>query len=230
MNYPFRSSAFGGFNKQDVMTFLDAQSQQLGTSQQKLQEQLDTARQELDALRQERDELTCQLEDLRQEAEADERRQSDASALLEQIKQERDAANAQLDQLTQERDELRLQLEAAQADAQAYAELKDRTARVELDAHRRAQCILDEAEQDAQKTRRQAEEWLLKTESEYDAICRQVKDTVSKAAGQLEKAGEELEQLNAVMNSQSDALEGLRCVCTGTEPSRAETPAPTEGE
>lgn len=227
MNYPFRSSAFGGFNKQDVMTFLDAQSQQVGTSQQKLQAELDTVRQELDGLRQERDELNCQLEKVLQEAETDGQKQADASACLEKVEQERDAARTQVDQLIQERDELRQQLEAVQPNAQAYAELKDRTARVELDAHRRAQGILDEAEQEAQKTRLQAKEWLLRMEQEYTAICSQMKDTVSKAAGQLEKAGKELEQLDALMSGQNDALKSMCCVCADTGQGCADTPTPS---
>ena len=42
----------------------------------------------------------------------------------------------------------------------AYTQLKERTAGVELEAHRRAQAIQEKAEGDARKVRRQVEQWL----------------------------------------------------------------------
>jgi len=253
MKYPFRSTAFGGFNKEDVTSFLDAQFQQAGAVQQKLQDDLDAAQQRLAGLSRERDELSRQLKESRQdmqdnletvrrerdelnrqlekvcrEREADGQKQADASVCLEQAEQERDAARMQVDRLTQELDELRRQLAAVQSDAQAYAELKDRVAGVELDARRRAQGILDEAEREAQRVRSQVEQWVQQMEREYTAICGQMKDTVSQAAGRLEKAGAELEELNGLLSDQGGALEGLRHACAAADPGYMEAPVPVE--
>ena len=41
MDHPFRSAALGGFNKQDVLTFLEEQAKQTAQAQQQLQEQLE---------------------------------------------------------------------------------------------------------------------------------------------------------------------------------------------
>ncbi len=253
MKYPFRSTAFGGFNKEDVTSFLDAQFQQVGAVQQKLQDELDTARQkldrlsqerdelsrqmkqsrqemqdDLDAVRRERDELDRQLEKARRERETEDQKQAGASVCLEQAEQERDAARMQVDILTQELDELRRQLAAVQSDAQAYAELKERTAGVELDAHRRAQGILDEAEREARKARCQVEQWFRQMESEYVSIRGQMEDTMSQAAGCLDRAGAELEELNALISGQSGAVEGLRRVCAAADPGHMEAPVPIE--
>ncbi len=230
MDYPFRSSAFGGFNKQDVLSFLDAQLQQFGAARQELQDELDAARQELAELRQERHELELQMEKERQELEMDGQKRADTSVCLEQMEQERDAAWIQVEQLVRERDELQRQLEAVQPAAQAYAELKERTACVELDAHRRAQSIQDEAEREAQEVRRQVEQWLQRMEREYTAVCGQAKDAVSQAAGHLEKIGAELGQINALLNGEDDALERMRRIYAAAAPGHAEAPTLIEGE
>ena len=62
MDHPFRSAAVGGFNKQDVLTFLEAQAKQAAQTQQDFQTRLEEAEQQRDALRQERDSLSAQLE------------------------------------------------------------------------------------------------------------------------------------------------------------------------
>ena len=44
MDHPFRSAAFGGFNRQDVLTYLENTAKENGEKQQQLQQQLDEAR------------------------------------------------------------------------------------------------------------------------------------------------------------------------------------------
>ena len=43
MDHPFRSAAVGGFNRQDVLSFLETQSKQTAQVQQELQTQLEEA-------------------------------------------------------------------------------------------------------------------------------------------------------------------------------------------
>ena len=47
MDHPFRSAAVGGFNRQDVLSFLETQSKQTAQVQQELQTQLEEARERL---------------------------------------------------------------------------------------------------------------------------------------------------------------------------------------
>ena len=120
------------------------------------------------------------------------------------------------------------QRDAVWPDAQAYIELKERTAGVELEAHRRAQAIQAKAEEDAQKARRQVEQWLKRMGREYDALCTQVETTVSHAASELEKAGAGLERLNELMSGQGTALEGVRRAYDETNLGRPEAPMPID--
>ena len=69
MDHPFRSAAVGGFNKQDVLTFLEEQSKQAAQAQQQLSDQLEEVNQHNENLHQEGDDLRRQLEELQRELE-----------------------------------------------------------------------------------------------------------------------------------------------------------------
>ena len=88
MDHPFRSAALGGFNKQDVLTFLEEQAKQTAQAQQQLQEQLEESGRQLELLRQEKADLNGRLEQARMELEA--------------LRQERDSLDSQLKQTRQE--------------------------------------------------------------------------------------------------------------------------------
>ena len=70
MDHPFRSAMFGGFNRQDVLEYLENSAQQAVRQQQELQAQLDQARQELTDRQSQESDGQEQLEKARQEAEA----------------------------------------------------------------------------------------------------------------------------------------------------------------
>ena len=56
MDHPFRSAALGGFNKQDVLSFLEEQAKQSAQAQQSLQQQLEELNRQNEALRREKEE------------------------------------------------------------------------------------------------------------------------------------------------------------------------------
>ena len=70
MDHPFRSAMFGGFNRQDVLEYLENSAQQAAQQQQELQAQLDQARQELTDRQSQESDGQEQLEKAQQEAEA----------------------------------------------------------------------------------------------------------------------------------------------------------------
>ena len=235
MDHPFRSAAVGGFNRQDVLAYLEERAKLAAQAEQKLQDQLDEVNHQAEALRRERDGLRCELEETRRELEAARQRRDSLSAQLEQRGRELSAcqeraegAERELEKARGERDEARGRLASVTPDAQAYVQLKERTAGVELEAHRRAQAIQAKAEEDAQKARRQVEQWLKRMGREYDALCTQVETTVSHAASELEKAGAGLERLNELMSSQGTALEGVRRAYDETNLGRPEAPMPID--
>ena len=235
MEHPFRSAAIGGFNKQDVLDFLEAQAKQTAQAQQELQGRLEESERQGESLRRELDEANRQLEAVRRALEEAGQTQEELAGQLERAneaasgsRQEASRLAGELRQARRERDEMRAQRDAVWPDAQAYIELKERTAGVELEAHRRAQAIQAKAEEDAQKARRQVEQWLKRMGREYDALCTQVETTVSHAASELEKAGAGLERLNELMSGQGTALEGVRRAYDETNLGRPEAPMPID--
>ena len=125
---------------------------------------------------------------------------------------------------------MRAQRDAVWPDAQAYIELKERTAGVELEAHRRAQAVQEKAEYDAQRLRRQVNQWLQRLEQEYEGLRGQVEATVSHAASQLEQAGGYLGQVVSLMGEQEAVLEGLARAYNEADPTRVEAPLPLPEE
>lgn len=237
MDHPFRSAAVGGFNRQDVLTYLEEQAKQAAQIQQGLQDQLDEAGRRAEEFHREGNMLRGQLEEVQQELESVRQGRDNLSTQLDQINQDLSAQQtraARLDQelerVRRERDELRARLEALQPDAQAYVQLKERTAGVELEAHRRAQAVQEKSEQDALRLRRQVNQWLQRLGQEYDGLRSQVETTVSHAANELEQANACLNQIIRLMGEQETALEGLTQTYNETDPTRVEAPMPLPEE
>lgn len=230
MDHPFRNAAVGGFNKRDVLDYLEEQAKQATQVQWELKSELSGVRNELTALQSEHSELSGRLDQTRQELEAARQERDGLKARLEQSGRELADSQARAEALAKELEEVRRELEALRPDAQAYAEVKERTAGMELEAHRRAQAIEETAAHDAQKVRRQTEQWLQALERKYDDLSSQVESTVSYAASELGKVGASLEQLNSLMDSQSEALEGIRRAYDATAPDRVQAPMPLDEE
>ena len=198
MDNQFRSAAFGGFNRRDVADYLSqtawAHAEQLG----QLRTQLDEAQRE-------QEELRAQLEAAREELAGCQREleqaQADRQASLEQA--------GRLTELEQEAEQLRARLAQLEPDAAAYATIKERTAGMELDAHRRAQAIVDQAKAEVQQQRRSVEQWLERLRSEYGEVCGQVESTMALATLELDRVRVGLERVAQSVDSKKGALDGL---------------------
>ena len=228
MDHPFRSAALGGFNRQDVLDYLEKTSAENAQRQQELQQKLEAAEEErrqlsaktteqeeqLAILRRDRDQLKEQLEQVQQAL--------NSSQAREEAQEEALAA------LRQERDTFKSRAEALEPDAAAYEAIKERTAGVELEAHCRAQNVLNQADAQAKELRRNMEQWIGRVELEYDALRSEVESTVSHAADKLEKAGKCLEQITALLADQDVALEALSHAYDHTDPSKVPAPVPLQ--
>lgn len=160
----------------------------------------------------ERDSLSQQLEQAQQALAASQDRE--------------EAQERELAALRQERDSLKDKVAALEPEAAAYEAVKERTAGVELEAHCRAQNILDQANGQAKDLRRSMEQWMGRVEREYDALRSEVESTVSHAADQLEKANKCLDRMTALLSDQDVALEALSQAYDNTDPEKVPAPVP----
>lgn len=189
MDNKFRSTAFGGFNRQDVMDYLERSVKEHNQALEHVNAQLTEARGEVGQLR---EQLAQAREEARQAREELERTAAD-----------------QVNELRTQNEQLRRQADEAQADAVAYAAIKERTAGIELEAHRRAQAIVDEAQVQAEQVRRELGQWLERVERDYYDLRAQVGTTVTQASSELERVRQGLDNISLCMNNQHSALERL---------------------
>ena len=226
MDHPFRSAAFGGFNRQDVLDYLEKTSAENGLRQRELQEKLEAAQEECRQLTVRTTEQEEQLAILRRDRDNLNQQLEQVQGALEESQGQGEAQEEELAALRRERDEWKAKAEALEPDASAYGILKERTAGVELEAHRRAQTVLDQADAQAKELRRNMEQWMDRVEREYDALRSEVEATVSHAADKLEKAGKCLQQVSELLADQDMALEALSQAYDGTAPDKVPAPVP----
>lgn len=195
-NYSFKSVAFGGFDKQDVVRYLEQASEKAAAVQRELEAENETLRRqaeertaELDRLRAQVEELTAERDELREKLETE----SAARADLEPLRNlEQDVAR-----LTAERDALR-------PDAESYARFRERLGAIECEARNRADDLEEEA---AAQTRRTLEEFRNRYQrlmGDFESVAghvngelRKIEVTLSQLPRALDQTGAELNELAA---------------------------------
>lgn len=209
----FRTATFGGFQKQDVLSYIESSNQahveklaqlqrerdELAAGKEELEAQAKQVRDQVQALTREKEELTVQLAQARKEAE-DLRRAAEAQkAQLEQSAAQLADANARLAQ--------------AEPAAAAYEQVKDRTAGIELEAHCRAQEVQQAAEEKVQRAHTEVEQWLHKVKAGYDLLRSDMDGAISRTAQDLDKVRQMLEQLSTHFDTQDQHLRKLSQDC-----------------
>lgn len=244
MDHQFRNAAIGGFHKQDVLDYLELIAREHQEQLQRVQQELDQAQQRLsDQLAKEnvRDAQTVmqeqEIDRLRRASSADQDELEQTKHRADQAQEENAALRAQLAEKDAVIAQLHQQIDKLQPDAEAYAAVKECAAGIELDAHRRAQGILDQARKDAQQLQDQTQEqvqqrqeqvqqWLSRVSREYSDLRDQMDAAVAHAAGELEKAGQLLAQVTQGLKQQDAAMEGLEQNCPDCPAARVPAPMP----
>ena len=237
----FRTTALGGFHKQDVLDYVEASGREHARQTEELKKECSEIRADRDALldrleqaEQERDSLNRRVEELesqlaRQTAELEERlKKAEAqSARAEQdLAAERDGrAEVEL-----KAEELEKRLKKAEPLAQAYESVKDRTAGIELEAHHRAMEVEAAAREQVRATKAQLEQWIHKTMAGYDRLRTDVDATISHAAGELERVKEQLAGVSGELEQRDAELEQMLHNYQETLGPKAPEPLPLEEE
>lgn len=222
----FRTAAIGGFQKQDVMSYIESANQAH-------QEKLDQLQRERDQLEREKQELSAQLEQANAQAAELSAAQQALSDQLEQagretsrLQAELERRDAQLEQANAQLAEAKTRLAQAEPDAAAYRQVKDRTAGIELEAHCRAQEVRQEAEEKIRRAHTEVEQWLHKVNAGYDLLRSDMGGAITRTGQELDRLRQLLEQLSAHFDTQDEHLRKLSqdCVSDFTPP----TPLPLE--
>ena len=225
----FRSAAFGGFNKQDVLNYIETTNREHAAAVESLKKDLEEAR--------------TGTAGLEERAAAAEKRADEAAARAEQLSGNLRACAASLELARAEVEEKAARLEEAEARtthlserldrlvpaAEAYEDLKDRTAGIELNAHHRAQSSVTEAEQQARQIRAALEQWIGRVQAGYDRLRTDVDATIAHADGELERVRKSLTAISAEFAEHDTTLEELLRTYREEGP-KAPKPLPLDGE
>jgi len=204
--HQFRGVAFGGFNRQDVLAYLEntfsAHNQQIWDLKHELEQAEESCARQTAALAE---------AELRQTQHADEN--SELSAALADAQERLAKASGELADARSELAALRERVGALEPDAEAFIRIKDRAASIEMEAHLRAQSVLDEAKAHAQASRERVEAWLSRVQSDYDRLRTDVDATVSHASGELERIQRSFDSVSASFDAHDDVLTALMNCC-----------------
>ena len=165
-------TALGGFNRQDVQSYIEqtaaAHRQELGKLRAQLEESEGRAA-ELEA-------ALSGAESAKSGAAAEEAKAraclEESTRTLAKLRGELSQTESKLAVAKQELSRLQAQVGSLEPMAESYAQLKDRVATVELDAHRKAQDTVSEAESEAERIRMETQVWLKDVLAQYDRLRR----------------------------------------------------------
>lgn len=188
-------TALGGFNRRDVQNYI---------------EQLTAAhRQELEELQGRLDEAERHGRELESALSTAESAKSGAAAeeakvrasletstrTLAHLRGELSQTESKLAVAKKELERLQAQVGTLEPMAASYSQLKDRVATVELDAHRRAQDTVNQAQEEADRLRAETREWLDGVMAQYGRL-RQGMDGLLEQVRLLSRDSESLGELD----------------------------------
>lgn len=223
----FRTVAFGGFHKQDVLNYITASSRDNQEKNEQWKKKAQSAQQELEVLEQK----YASTEDARKAAAEKCEQLSNTLTLrtnsLEQAERELAVLKAEHEKASARLAELEERLPRLESDAQAYAELKDHTATIEMEAHRKAQEILEQAQSQAAGIRSELGGWLRRVQTTYQHLRADVSATMTHLLGELERGKQALEETAPAFNQHDQVLAEL-LECEKTMGPKAPEPLPLE--
>ena len=188
-------TALCGFNRKDVQQYVeqitDAHRQEAALLQERL-EQAEKRSGELEAALSgaESEKSGAAAEEARVRASLEE-----STRTLSKLRGELSQTESKLLVARQELERLKSQVGTMKPMAENYVQLKERVATVELDAHRKAQNTVDEAQAEAERIRSETRAWLDGVLTQYGRL-RQGMDALLAQAQALGQTTEQMETLD----------------------------------
>ena len=213
-NHIFRT-AISGFNRQDVTDYIEKirrEAEESAAAQEReaaaLRAGLDAARAELDEARaaleargRELDEVRSQLEAMTRERDQAQQGRDIQRKAAEGFREESARRDDAIRSLTEERDALSLRLGELEAEIGVLRQEKARVTQLELDAHRRADEIVAQAESQAADTVSEAQDRAAAALREAEE---QARTMTAQAASEAAAAVSEAEEQAAALREQAE--------------------------
>lgn len=219
--FQFRTAAFGGFQKQDVMDYLERSAREHAQKIAALQKELSEER----TAKAGEEERSSALESRISVLEAENQRlAADLAEWTDRLNQ----AQAELDEERTLTARLQEEVDRIRPSADAYEAVKDRTASIELEAHGRAQAIEKEGHAKAQKYQEQVRVWFTKTREAYDRLRADMAAIMDRATQELTQAGQTMETLSSSLADQDSALDSIQAQIEALDSAKPPQPLPLD--
>lgn len=209
--YSFKSVTFGGFDKQDVVNYLEQASEKAAAAQSALEHENEDLRRQLE-------ELTAKNQELQDRADHLERQLKAESEARENLESMRFVQTEVL--------QWKAKAESLRPDAEAYARFRERLGSIECEARDRADRLEEAA---AAQTRRMAEQFqgqYQRLMSTFQVAAGRVTDELQALQAALDRLPRSLEPTEAEMNALLTTLN----IDVSAPPSSAKEPElPEEG-
>ena len=186
-NYPIKSVTFGGFDKQDVIRYIEQTAQQAAAAQQALQAENEDLQKQISTLSAELFSLRAQVSSLSTERDH----------LQEALSQE-STSRQQLEVLKP----LEAEVARLRPDAEAYAQFRERIGAIECEARKRAADL-------EQATANQLQKTVDLFREQYQTLMSTIESTASHVNGELRKVEVNLTQLPRAMDQAGTELNDL---------------------
>ena len=194
----FRSAAFGGFHRQDVLDYLEkltSEKQDLAT--------------QLEAESERRSQAEAQLSRSEEEARAMREAQEAMTGEMDYLRSELEARSASLSRAEEEIKVLRAQADALRPGAESWEHIKEQAGRIEIDAHERAQVTIQDAQAQAAEIQAEGMRWVLEIQSECDRLTADMNAAIQSAEAQLDTARNAFRQAEQDMEGYQASLSRL---------------------
>lgn len=201
-NIKMRTSAFGGFNKNDVLAYIDALSRKYKTVETELNGKITE-------LTSSRESLAAQVSDFSARIATLEEACAKAQEAAEKTMEEREAARSEATELRRkavmlevENNRLKSQLSSGEKEAEKVREEKEKIADAIIDARKNAQLIMNTARDQAVGKIRDAEE-------EINGLHNKVEGFISDVEGMKQAMAEMLQRMEGNVSEISLRLDEL---------------------
>ena len=193
-NNIFKSVTFGGFDKQDVVNYIERTARETAEAQEKLQRESDGLREEVRSLGEQVSELRAQLAEAREE-----------SARLQAELDRETARREGLEAAEKEAARLAAEVGALRGDAEAYARFREQIGAIECEARQRAADLEDEA---SSRLRRLTGQF----QAQYRMLMGTLETTAAHVNSELRKIEVNLTQLPRAMDQSGAELKELEAL------------------
>ncbi len=194
----FRSAAFGGFHRQDVLDYV---------------EQLTKEKHDLAARLTEAEDGRAQIEASLAQAEEEVRSAREAQEAmtgeLEYLRSELETRSAALTRAEEEVKILRGQVETLRPGAESWEHIKEQAGQIEISAHERAQVTIQDAHTQAAEIQAEAVRKVLDIQAGCDRLRNDLKTSIGAAEEQLDAARSAFRRAERDMDGYQAALARL---------------------